>query len=146
MFSKKLSFRIIRGSVALAVVTLVLIPATLARASTPASSALLGSSVSSPADLAAKTSQFGRLHVVRVYLPGLPPTDAWSTGLAGANASADVVSFKARPGRDHLGRRRRRSRELLRHGAHHRTAHLLRLLARARGSTSPRASSAWRTT
>ena len=97
MFSKKLSFTIIRGIVALAVVTLVLIPATLAKASTPASSTLLGSSVSSPSDLAAKTSQFGRLHVVRVYLPGLPPTDAWSTGLAGANASAVVVSFKALP-------------------------------------------------
>ncbi len=97
MFTKKLSFTIIRGTVALAVATLVLIPATLASASTPGSSTLLGSSVSSQADLTAKTTQFGRMPVVRVYLPGLPATNAWSTGLAGANSSAVVVSFKALP-------------------------------------------------
>jgi len=33
----------------------------------------------------------------RVYLPGLPSTNAWSTGLAGANRSAIVISFKALP-------------------------------------------------
>jgi hypothetical protein len=97
MFSKHAWFTLIRGTAALAVVTLFLIPATLASASLPPSSTLLGSSVSSPSDLAAKTSQFGHLPVVRVYLPGLPSTDAWSTGLAGANASAVVVSFKALP-------------------------------------------------
>ncbi len=97
MFSKKLWFSIIRGLAALAVVTLLLVPATVANASTPTSPTLLGSSVSSSSDLAAKTTQFGQLPVVRVYFPGLPPADAWSTGLAGANASAVVVSFKVLP-------------------------------------------------
>ena len=35
--------------------------------------------------------------IVRVYYPGLPNPDAWSTGLAAANHSAVIVSFKALP-------------------------------------------------
>ncbi len=58
---------------------------------------LLGSSVKSESDLAAVTSDFGRMPIVRVYYPGLPDPDAWTTGLAGANRSAVIVSFKALP-------------------------------------------------
>jgi hypothetical protein len=58
---------------------------------------LIGSSVSSMATLASETSQFGYMPVVRVYYPGLPATDAWSTGLAEANNSAVIVSFNADP-------------------------------------------------
>ena len=58
---------------------------------------LLGSSVLSMPDLATDTSQFGRMPIVRVYYPGLPNPDAWSSGLAAANHSAVIVSFKALP-------------------------------------------------
>ena len=58
---------------------------------------LLGSSVLSLPDLAADTSAFGRLPIVRVYYRGLPSPDAWTTGLAEANHSAVIVSFKALP-------------------------------------------------
>jgi hypothetical protein len=58
---------------------------------------LLGSSVLSLPDLATDTSQFGRMPIVRVYYPGLPNPNAWSTGLAAANHSAVIVSFKALP-------------------------------------------------
>jgi FlgD Ig-like domain len=58
---------------------------------------LLGSSVLSGPDLAADTKTFGRMPIVRVYYPGLPSSNAWSGGLAGANHSAVVVSFKALP-------------------------------------------------
>ena len=58
---------------------------------------LLGSSVLSLPDLATDTSQFGRMPIVRVYYPGLPNPNAWSTGMAAANHSAVIVSFKALP-------------------------------------------------
>jgi hypothetical protein len=58
---------------------------------------LIGSSVSSSDTLAQETSQFGTLPIVRVYYPGLPAADAWSTGLAEANNSAVIVSFNASP-------------------------------------------------
>ena len=58
---------------------------------------LLGSSVQSTPDLATDTSQFGRMPIVRVYYPGLPNPNAWSNGLAAANHSAVIVSFKALP-------------------------------------------------
>jgi len=93
----KAPLTLVGGISALALGMLVLMPATLAIASTPRSSTLLGSSVSSQSDLTAKTAQFGRLPVVRVYLPGLPPRNAWSGGLPGANGSMIVVSFKALP-------------------------------------------------
>jgi hypothetical protein len=35
--------------------------------------------------------------IVRVYYPGLPASNAWDGGLAGANHSAVIVSFKALP-------------------------------------------------
>jgi hypothetical protein len=59
---------------------------------------MLGTSISSAASLAQDTAQFGRMPVVRVYYPGLPAASAWTTGLAAANHSAVVVSFKAEPG------------------------------------------------
>jgi hypothetical protein len=68
-----------------------------ARSASSASSVpLLGASVSST-DLAATTAQFGPLPIVRVYYPGLPASNAWDGGVAGANHSAVIVSFKALP-------------------------------------------------
>jgi hypothetical protein len=58
---------------------------------------LLGSSVLSAPDLHKDTGQFGRMPIVRVYYPGLPSSNAWSSGLAAANHSAVIVSFKALP-------------------------------------------------
>jgi hypothetical protein len=58
---------------------------------------LLGSSVLSMSDLAADTAAFGKMPIVRVYYPGLPSPTAWTSGLAGANHSAVIVSFKALP-------------------------------------------------
>jgi hypothetical protein len=57
---------------------------------------LFGSSVTS-SDLAQTTAQFGQMPIVRVYYPGLPASNAWDGGLAGANHSAVIVSFKALP-------------------------------------------------
>jgi hypothetical protein len=58
---------------------------------------LLGASVLSTSDLAQETSQFGHMSIVRVYYPGLPGANAWTTGLPAANDSAVIVSFKALP-------------------------------------------------
>ena len=58
---------------------------------------LLGSSVLSAPDLHKDTGQFGRMPIVRVYYPGLPSSNAWTSGLAAANHSAVIVSFKALP-------------------------------------------------
>jgi FlgD Ig-like domain len=75
-------------------------PARLAPASASVPSVpsvpLFGSSVTS-SDLAQTTAQFGRMPIVRVYYPGLPASNAWDGGLAGANHSAVVVSFKTLP-------------------------------------------------
>lgn len=64
---------------------------------TPSTVPLLGSSVESQANLNQATSDFGRMPIVRVYYPGLPNPNAWSSGLAAANDSAVIVSFKALP-------------------------------------------------
>jgi len=64
--------------------------------SASASVPLFGSSVTS-SDLAQTTAQFGHMPIVRVYYSGLPASDAWTGGLAGANDSAVIVSFKALP-------------------------------------------------
>ncbi|MGN6677023.1 MAG: FlgD immunoglobulin-like domain containing protein, partial [Streptosporangiaceae bacterium] len=58
---------------------------------------LLGSSVLSEPDLHKDTGQFGRMPIVRVYYPGLPSSNAWTSGMAAANHSAVIVSFKALP-------------------------------------------------
>ena len=58
---------------------------------------LIGSSVSNQANLDQETSEFGHMPIVRVYYPGLPGANAWTTGMAAANNSAVVVSFKALP-------------------------------------------------
>ena len=57
---------------------------------------LFGSSVGYES-LAQTTAQFGRMPIVRVYYRGLPASNAWDGGLAGANHSAVIVSFKALP-------------------------------------------------
>jgi hypothetical protein len=65
-------------------------------AATP-SSTLFGTTISSASDLSTKTAQFGHMQIVRVYYPGLPDPDAWSSGLVSLNHSAVNVSFKALP-------------------------------------------------
>jgi hypothetical protein len=57
---------------------------------------LLGSSVGY-VSLAQTTAEFGQMPIVRVYYPGLPAANAWDGGVAGANHSAVIVSFKALP-------------------------------------------------
>jgi hypothetical protein len=57
---------------------------------------LFGSSVGYQS-LAQTTAQFGQMPIVRVYYPGLPASNAWDGGQAGANDSAVIVSFKALP-------------------------------------------------
>ena len=76
-----------------------LIPSTAAHAAVQDSShtsTLFGATISSPVDLTMKTKQFGHLPIVRVYYH-LPPSNAWTTGLAEANHSDVIVSFKALP-------------------------------------------------
>jgi len=58
---------------------------------------LLGSSVNSYSDLRTFTTNYGHMPIVRVYYPGLPESNAWTTGLPAANHSAVIVSFKALP-------------------------------------------------
>jgi hypothetical protein len=58
---------------------------------------MLGSSVYSTSDLAADTQAFGHMPIVRIYYPGLPAANAWTSGLPAANKSAVIVSFKALP-------------------------------------------------
>ncbi|HEY2550845.1 MAG TPA: hypothetical protein VGI64_09740 [Streptosporangiaceae bacterium] len=58
---------------------------------------LLGSSITSKADLVRDNREFGRMGIVRTYYPGLPAASAWTTGLPAANHSAVIVSFKALP-------------------------------------------------
>jgi hypothetical protein len=62
-----------------------------------ANAPMIGASVASPAILAHDTAEFGHMPIVRVYYPGLPSSNAWTTGLPAANKSAVVVSFKALP-------------------------------------------------
>jgi cell division septation protein DedD len=69
-------------------------PARIAAASS--SVPLFGASVGYEG-LAQTTAQFGRMPIVRVYYPGLPASNAWDGGQAGANDSAVIVSFKALP-------------------------------------------------
>jgi hypothetical protein len=58
---------------------------------------LIGSTVSSKAQLARNTAEFGHMPIIHVYYPGLPKANAWTTGLPAANHSAVVVSFNASP-------------------------------------------------
>jgi hypothetical protein len=57
---------------------------------------LFGTSINGT-DLGQETSEFGHMAIVRVYYPGLPGANAWTTGLPAANKSAVIVSFKALP-------------------------------------------------
>lgn len=58
---------------------------------------LFGASASDPGLLSTETNKFGHMPVIRVYFPGLPPANAWTTGAAGVNKSAVIVSFNASP-------------------------------------------------
>ncbi len=106
MFSRNLFSILVRAFAGLGLAMLMLIPATLAGAATrgesgvtagAGGSTLFGATVSSSADLALKTTEFGHMPIVRVYYPGLPNSNAWSSGLAAANNSDVIVSFKALP-------------------------------------------------
>jgi hypothetical protein len=65
--------------------------------STASDAPLFGSSASNSGLLSTETAKFGHLPILRVYYPGLPAANAWTTGAAGINKSAIVVSFKASP-------------------------------------------------
>jgi FlgD Ig-like domain len=66
-------------------------------ASDSAGGPLFGGSASDPALLARATSEFGHMPIIRVYYPGLPRADAWTTGAPGVNRSAVIVSFNGLP-------------------------------------------------
>jgi len=56
---------------------------------------LLGATASNSGWLSQSTAQFGHMPIIRVYYPGLPSPDAWTTGTPGINKSAVVISFNA---------------------------------------------------
>lgn len=61
------------------------------------SAPLIGASVANTSGISQAAAQFGHLPVVRVYYPGLPSPNAWSSGVPGTSKAAVVVSFKALP-------------------------------------------------
>lgn len=67
------------------------------RAATIGRAPLLGVTVTNGRDLSADDKQFGHLPIIHAYYTGLPPRGAWK-GLAGANHSAVIVCFNAKPG------------------------------------------------
>ena len=58
---------------------------------------LFGMDASSAGALAQETGEYGHMPVIRVFYPGLPAANAWTTGPAAVNRSAVVVSFNALP-------------------------------------------------
>jgi hypothetical protein len=58
---------------------------------------LFGASASDPSQLSTETAKYGHMAAIRIYFPGLPPANAWTTGAAGINKSAVVISFNASP-------------------------------------------------
>jgi FlgD Ig-like domain len=58
---------------------------------------LIGASVANTSGVSQAAAQFGHLPVVRVYYPGLPSSNAWTSGVPGTSKAAVVVSFKALP-------------------------------------------------
>jgi len=60
------------------------------------SAPLFGASINGT-NLGQETSEFGHMAIVRTYYPGLPSSNAWTTGLPASNKSAVIVSFKAQP-------------------------------------------------
>ena len=58
---------------------------------------LFGVDASSAGALAQETSEYGHMPVIRVFYPGLPAANAWTTGPGAVNRSAVVVSFNALP-------------------------------------------------
>jgi hypothetical protein len=57
---------------------------------------LFGASVNA-GSIAHEESEFGRMAITRVYYPGLPSSNAWTTGLPAQSKSAVIVSFNALP-------------------------------------------------
>src|ERR1051326_4141393 len=67
-------------------------------ASSSTSGPLFGVSVSGSGGLALSTADFGTLPIIRTSYGRLPAASIWTTGPAGSNNSAAVVTFRARPG------------------------------------------------
>ena len=63
----------------------------------PGTATPLGVNASGPSQLAAATSQFGHLPVIRVYYAAVPSPQEWSTGVLGASHSSVVLSFNPAP-------------------------------------------------
>ena len=58
---------------------------------------LLGVNASSLSQLSTDTAEFGHMSTLRVYYPGLPNPNLWTTGVQGKNHSSVVVSFRPLP-------------------------------------------------
>jgi chitodextrinase len=101
MLGRSLVSILLRAIAGVGLVMLMLLPATLAGAATAQaapSSTLFGSTVWDTANLSLKTTQFGHMPLVHYYYTGLPPMNAWSTGLGAAvQGSAEIVSFDGLP-------------------------------------------------
>jgi hypothetical protein len=67
-------------------------------AGTASTATLFGASASNPGSISQATSEFGHMQAVRVFYPGLPASNAWTTGGPGAARSGVVVSFKGLAG------------------------------------------------
>jgi chitodextrinase len=106
MLGRKLSSNLLRGITGLGVGLLMLQPSTMAMAAAPGTPrtplatprTIFGSTLWDTANLALKTVQFGHMPLVHYYYLGLPPMNAWSTGLGKAvQGSAEIVSFDGSP-------------------------------------------------
>jgi len=60
---------------------------------------LFGTTANNVSWLAQSTREFGHLSIVRTRYLGLPPGNVWTSGPAGSNGSAAIVSFNVPPSR-----------------------------------------------
>ncbi len=63
----------------------------------PGTTTPLGVNASGPSQLAAATSEFGHLPVIRVYYAAVPSPQEWSTGVLAISHSSVVLSFNPAP-------------------------------------------------
>jgi hypothetical protein len=66
-------------------------------ASAPRMTTLLGVNATGSSQLAAATTRFGHMPVIRVYYAGVPTPSEWTTGATGINKSSVVISFRPTP-------------------------------------------------
>jgi hypothetical protein len=57
----------------------------------------LGVNASGPSQLTSATAEFGHMPVIRIYYAAVPSPQEWTTGVAGMNHSAVVLSFNPGP-------------------------------------------------